>query len=300
MNKLLRQGIPVAFRSGDMSSDRISLYFNNTKLAVLGSGDPRLPANNREIVVDLPGNITAHNALYIVLEMKRYWRSHGLREIPRIGIAANMYHNYYRGILVSFIFVIIAVIISLYYIVRGIIHSTGSYNLYFGVYSLSIALFLSSNLDIREFFFGDNILLRSRIDHISVETAIASFILFIDQFFRNRISRFTKILAVILTARYKRKMAEEPLIAGVPAPELQQEGAAALDREFIRSFCLTRREEEILGLLMNGASRKEIADALGVTPKTVKNHIYNMYQKMGVHSHREILAKFSRFSSGGA
>ena len=50
----------------------------------------------------------------------------------------------------------------------------------------------------------------------------------------------------------------------------------------IESLGLTRRECEILGHLAKGASNKEIARALGVSPNTVKTHIANLYLKLDV------------------
>jgi DNA-binding NarL/FixJ family response regulator len=45
---------------------------------------------------------------------------------------------------------------------------------------------------------------------------------------------------------------------------------------------LTRRETEILRLIAGGYSNREIADALGASEGTVKNHATNIFQKLGV------------------
>lgn len=47
---------------------------------------------------------------------------------------------------------------------------------------------------------------------------------------------------------------------------------------------LTAREEEILGLVAEGYSSKEIASQLGLSPRTVDNHRANMMQKLQIHS----------------
>jgi HD-GYP domain-containing protein (c-di-GMP phosphodiesterase class II) len=47
---------------------------------------------------------------------------------------------------------------------------------------------------------------------------------------------------------------------------------------------LTGREVEILGLLARGASNKQIAQRLVVSPKTVSNHVEHVYAKIGVSS----------------
>jgi DNA-binding NarL/FixJ family response regulator len=47
---------------------------------------------------------------------------------------------------------------------------------------------------------------------------------------------------------------------------------------------LTAREVEVLALLARGQANKQIARQLGVTPKTVSNHIEHVYTKLGVGS----------------
>ena len=45
---------------------------------------------------------------------------------------------------------------------------------------------------------------------------------------------------------------------------------------------LTSREKEIFTLLTQNKSTKEIADRLNISEKTVRNHISNTMQKLGV------------------
>jgi DNA-binding NarL/FixJ family response regulator len=47
---------------------------------------------------------------------------------------------------------------------------------------------------------------------------------------------------------------------------------------------LTAREVEVLGLLARGQANKQVAHRLGVTPKTVANHVEHIYSKIGVSS----------------
>ena len=47
---------------------------------------------------------------------------------------------------------------------------------------------------------------------------------------------------------------------------------------------LTAREREILEKLSKGFSHKEVADALFISPTTVRKHIFNIYEKLQVHS----------------
>lgn len=47
---------------------------------------------------------------------------------------------------------------------------------------------------------------------------------------------------------------------------------------------LTKRETEIFKLLTSNKSTRQIADELCISEKTVRNHISNVIQKLGVES----------------
>ena len=48
------------------------------------------------------------------------------------------------------------------------------------------------------------------------------------------------------------------------------------------SGLLTKREKEVFNLLINNMTTKEIASNLKISEKTVRNHISNTMQKLGV------------------
>jgi two-component system, NarL family, response regulator LiaR len=48
--------------------------------------------------------------------------------------------------------------------------------------------------------------------------------------------------------------------------------------------CLTRREQEVLGLVARGQTNREIARALAVAEKTISVHVSNILGKLGVSS----------------
>ncbi len=52
---------------------------------------------------------------------------------------------------------------------------------------------------------------------------------------------------------------------------------------------MTARELEVLRLTASGMSNKEVARALGLSDKTVRNHIANIYEKLGVHDRSQTL-----------
>ena len=66
---------------------------------------------------------------------------------------------------------------------------------------------------------------------------------------------------------------------------------------FSEHFDLTKREQEILALILQGKSNKAIEAELFISSKTVKNHVYNLYQKLGVKSRLELANAVREFSA---
>lgn len=52
---------------------------------------------------------------------------------------------------------------------------------------------------------------------------------------------------------------------------------------------LTDREQEVLALLADGEGNPEIADRLGISPKTVSRHRENIMRKLNLHSRSELV-----------
>lgn len=52
-------------------------------------------------------------------------------------------------------------------------------------------------------------------------------------------------------------------------------------REIARQLGVTRRECEVLALLAEGMTNKQIARNLGMSPNTVKTHLSRLFEKLG-------------------
>lgn len=70
-----------------------------------------------------------------------------------------------------------------------------------------------------------------------------------------------------------------------------RQGPATVDDEE-GPFSLTAREREVMNLIAEGASNRTIAHRLVVTEKTVKNHVHNIYVKLGVTRRGEAIARW--------
>jgi DNA-binding NarL/FixJ family response regulator len=51
---------------------------------------------------------------------------------------------------------------------------------------------------------------------------------------------------------------------------------------------LTTRELEVIGRVVEGASNRDIAKNLGLSEQTVKNHLSNIFDKLGVSNRLEL------------
>jgi len=56
-------------------------------------------------------------------------------------------------------------------------------------------------------------------------------------------------------------------------------------------FRLTAREQAAIQYLAKGCTNKQIADALGISEPTVKEHVRNIMQKTGTRTRTGILAR---------
>lgn len=66
---------------------------------------------------------------------------------------------------------------------------------------------------------------------------------------------------------------------------------SAATEKFVLAASISSREQEILKLLSTGLSNREIAHRCGISPSTVKTHIENIYEKLGVNSRLQAIAQ---------
>ncbi len=60
---------------------------------------------------------------------------------------------------------------------------------------------------------------------------------------------------------------------------------------------LTTREKEILELLVDARENRDIARMLGISEQTVKNHVHNLYEKLGVSNRVQLIKAMGRLTS---
>ena len=62
----------------------------------------------------------------------------------------------------------------------------------------------------------------------------------------------------------------------------------------VKRSILTNREKEVFELLVLNKTTKEVADLLRISEKTVRNHISNTIQKLGVQGRASAIVELVR------
>ena len=90
------------------------------------------------------------------------------------------------------------------------------------------------------------------------------------------VARGEKVLPAVLTASLFTQIVESALRSGRGIPD--------------SAIKLTNREKQIVDLIAEGLSNKEIASRLHIATQTVKSHVHNILEKLALSSRLQIAA----------
>lgn len=65
----------------------------------------------------------------------------------------------------------------------------------------------------------------------------------------------------------------------------------------MKNSILTKREQEVFSLLVKNMSTREIAESLRISEKTVRNHISNAMQKLGVKGRAQAVVELIKLGN---
>ena len=81
-----------------------------------------------------------------------------------------------------------------------------------------------------------------------------------------------------------------PQMTGSLFSEIAREAVARGEPQALEGVRMTAREREVIGLISEGLSNKEIAGRLHIATHTVKSHVRNIMEKLTLHTRLQIAA----------
>jgi DNA-binding NarL/FixJ family response regulator len=102
------------------------------------------------------------------------------------------------------------------------------------------------------------------------------------------------LLAEVAAVRDKSAAACQDHIPECDYPHAERAGLRSRVSQLASDEPLTRREQEVLGLLHNGLSNREIAKTLWIAESTAKVHVRNVLRKLGARTRAEAVAVTSK------
>jgi DNA-binding NarL/FixJ family response regulator len=100
-----------------------------------------------------------------------------------------------------------------------------------------------------------------------------------------------EVLGTIRSVAHGAKILPPPL-TGMLFTHVVDQALKNSPRSLAGAVIMTRREREVIVLVAEGLSNKEIAARLSLSTFTVKSHIHNILEKLALHSRLQIAAHF--------
>lgn len=79
-----------------------------------------------------------------------------------------------------------------------------------------------------------------------------------------------------------------PMLAGSLFTQIVEHAIKGGKTKLKEAVRMTKREQEVIGLLGEGMSNREIGQKIRISTYTVKSHIHNIMEKLALHTRLEI------------
>lgn len=87
------------------------------------------------------------------------------------------------------------------------------------------------------------------------------------------------------------------LLSSAQSTVLPLEGETVISKEILDAKGITPREQEVLQLIGEGASNREISECLHISEKTVKNHVSNLFRRLGLRDRTQLAIWINKIST---
>ncbi|MCE9597098.1 MAG: SpoIIE family protein phosphatase [Spirochaetia bacterium] len=199
---LLTSGQGVAFNSGQIS-DTSRLYFNSRLVSRLGSEENNTSGHNLQFLQALPFdavNAKGENHIFVVVRSVGNYRFWMKGPVIEIGPTDAIFHNFSVRVVSGMFLIASYLMIGFYHLLLLVRRREDIYNLYFGIFSTSIALWICMNSDIAQLLSSETVILRRRVDQISLMFVGPAFLMFLESYFNRRHSKIGITWSVLCMA----------------------------------------------------------------------------------------------------
>lgn len=107
-----------------------------------------------------------------------------------------------------------------------------------------------------------------------------------------------RIIPLDARTGFKQRTFLMKMVPGHPAPDRDVDFDKPLTVNIQKTYNLTKRELEVLGLLLQGLTNKELGQKLFISPRTVKAHLRSIFTKTGVDNRFKLYQKLQEINRG--
>lgn len=172
-------------------SDVAFLYWNETKLGQIGSADPYSSGNFQHTMFEVPAEaISARgpNFLTIVLYGNGDYQLHAATPV-KIGPSLGVFFDHYFSETVSCALLSIYLVVGLYHLLLFQKRRQDKHNVFFGLFCIAICIYFFCRIPSRDWVFGNHVLIRYKVELVSLFVLGPFLLFFLSQFFDRRYSK---------------------------------------------------------------------------------------------------------------
>ncbi len=172
-------------------SDVAVLYWNEEKIGQIGSVEPYVPGNFQHSLFEVPAEAVARkgpNVLTIALFSNGEYQLQGMTPV-RVGASLVVFFEHYFSETISFALLSIYMVVGLYHLLLFQKRRKDTHNVYFGLFCIFICVYFFCRIPSRDWVFGAHVLVRYKVELVTLFLVGPFLLFFLSQFFDRRYSK---------------------------------------------------------------------------------------------------------------